>query len=175
MFGRGKKLPAERRPPLGPDERVVAWAASGEDGTVVVTNHGLWLPGRDARLGWHEVHKATWDPDRSRITVIPGAPVEDGEGDGYTVMADQPEVRVPLGDPGDVPNQIRTRVTKSITHSAHHDLSGGGGVWVVGRHMPGVNGTSWHVRYDAGTDPHDPLVVLETAQLVADAAYVPAE
>jgi len=34
---------------------------------------------------------------------------------------------------------------------------------------------TWHVRYDEGTDTHDPLVVLQTAQLVAEAAYVPAD
>jgi hypothetical protein len=31
------------------------------------------------------------------------------------------------------------------------------------------------VRYDDGTDTGDPLVVLQTTELVAEAAYVPAE
>ena len=41
------------------------WTAG--DGAVVVTTRGLWLPGRD-RLGWHEIHKATWAGPR--LTVI---------------------------------------------------------------------------------------------------------
>ncbi|GAA1745407.1 hypothetical protein [Luedemannella helvata] len=171
MWGRGKKLPAERRPALERDERVLGWARTTDDGTVVTTNRGLWLPGRAERLGWHEIHKATWD--NPRLTITPGAPV--GDGDGYTIMADQPPIRVSLTDPGDVPSQINTRVTRSVAVSTHHTLAAGGAVRVVGRRVPGVDGVTWHVRYDEGTDAHDPLVVLQTAQLVAEAAYVPTE
>ncbi len=171
MWGRGKKLPAERRPALDRDERVLGWAATADDGTVVTTNRGLWLPGRAERLGWHEIHKATWD--NPRLTVTPGVRVE--ERDGYTVMADQPTIAVSLTEPGNVPSQINTRVTRSVAASTHHTLTTGGGVRVVSRRVPGVDGVTWHVRYDEGTDAHDPLVVLQTAQLVAEAAHVPAD
>jgi hypothetical protein len=41
---------------------------------------------------------------------------------------------------------------------------------VVARRVPGVDGVTWHVRYDPGTDPDDPAVVSATAELVAEAA-----
>ena len=171
MWFRRRKLAADRTPRLGPDERVLTWAATPDEGTVVVTNHGLWLPGRDERIGWHEIHKATWA--QPRLTIIPGVPV--GPGDGYTVSADGEPVVATLDEPGDVPAQVHTRVTRSVARTAHHRLAAGGGVLVVGRRVPGVDGVSWHVRYDDGTDTGDPLVVLQTTELVAEAAYVPAE
>jgi len=57
---RRRKLPAELRPALEREERVLAWTRVGEKAAVVATNLGLFLPGRDARLGWHEIHKAVW-------------------------------------------------------------------------------------------------------------------
>mgnify|MGYP003524668577 CR=1 FL=1 len=59
VFRRRPKLPADRRPPLDRDERVLAWAESG-DGVVVATNRGIWLPGHAGRVGWHEIHKTVW-------------------------------------------------------------------------------------------------------------------
>ena len=65
MLGRKPKLPAELRPALDRDERVLAWAMAGDAAVVAVaTNRGLWLPGRD-RLGWHEIHKVIWGEGRS--------------------------------------------------------------------------------------------------------------
>ena len=48
LFVGVRKLPAAADgPPLEPDERVLAWAASPTSEQVVVaTNRGLWLPGR---------------------------------------------------------------------------------------------------------------------------------
>jgi hypothetical protein len=73
VFRRRPKLPAAQRPALGPGERVVAWAALDRDDVVVATNHGLYLPDRP-RLGWHEIHKATWSG-----RAVPGT------GSGYAV------------------------------------------------------------------------------------------
>src|SRR5207248_2358012 len=56
LFNR-PRLPAERRPPLAPEERILAWSDS-DGGLLVATNLGLWAPGF---LGWHEIHKAAWD------------------------------------------------------------------------------------------------------------------
>jgi hypothetical protein len=172
VFGRRRKPPANVRPALERNERVLAWARTTEEpaAAVVVTTLGLWLPGRDGRLGWHQVHKATWSG--SKLTVVPSRPVGDGVGDdgpAYTVMADDAAVTVSLADPDDVPVIVRQRVTKSVAYTAHHPLPGGG-IRIVARRVAGVNGVAWHVRYDDGTDAADPEVVAATAELVADAA-----
>lgn len=164
MFRFKRKLPAAARPKLERDERVLAWAWAATDGVVVVTTRGVWLPGRE-RLGWHEIHKAMWAG--SRLTVTPSLRVADG--DGYTVMADDAPVVVGLTDPDDVPAEVRDRVTRSVGYTAHHPLPVGG-VRVVARRVPGVDGLAWHVRYDDGTDAEDPEVVAVTAALVAEAA-----
>lgn len=149
---------------LDRDERVLTWARAVADSVVVVTTRGVWLPGR-SRLGWHEIHKAAWAG--SRLTVTPSQRVADG--DGYTVMADDVPVVVDLTDPGGVPAEVRNRVTRSVAHTTHHPLPGGG-VRVVARRVPGVDGLTWHVRYDEGTEADDPEVVAATASLVAEAA-----
>lgn len=159
MFGR---IPAKLRPALAREERVLGWAAGAEGGAAVVTTLGLWLPGREQRLGWHEIHKAAWAG--SRLTVIPAVRV--GEGPGYEVMADGTPVTVNLVKPGDVPIVVRQRVTKSVAYTAHHPVSEGG-VRVVARRVPGVDGLRWQVRYDEGTDATAPEVVAATEEFLA--------
>jgi hypothetical protein len=146
---RRRRLPADQRPPLGPDERIVAWASTSDDAVVVATNLGLWLPGEPGRLGWHEIHKATWSGRQLAVT----AAEQVAEGDGYVVMADRQPVVYTLLDPDRVPEQVRTRVTRSVAYTSHHQVPGGGGVRVVARRVSGVDGLRWTVRYDAGTDP----------------------
>ena len=136
--------------------------AGGADAAVVATNLGVFLPGRDARLGWHEIHKATWTG--RELIFIPAEVVE--ERAGYLVTRDGPAVVVTVSDPGDLPEQVRARVTRSVSHSAHERLPGGGGVRIVARRVPGVDGLTWAVRYDAGTDPGAPGVAEATAELV---------
>src|SRR5262249_10630769 len=80
---------------------------------VVVTTLGLWLPDRP-RLGWHQIHKATWSG--ARLTVVPAVPV--GDGGTYTVMADDAPVTAHLADAGDVPAAVRARVTRSVAVTA---------------------------------------------------------
>jgi hypothetical protein len=167
LFRRG--VPRALRPALGRDERVLAWATTGDDTAVVVTTLGVWLPGQD-RLGWHQIHKAAWAA--GALTVTPAVLVR--ETPTYAVMADGPQVRTMLGAPGDVPVEIRNRVTRSVGYTAHFEVPGGG-VRVVGRRTPGVNGLSWHVRYDDGTDDADPQVVAATDELVATASAPPPE
>ena len=163
---RRPSLPATLKPALGPDERVVAWSLVSDDQAVVATNHGLWLPGVASRLGWHEIHKAAWSGRELRIT--PAEPAE--ERDGYTVFVDGPVLTFLLLSPGDLPDQVRTRVTKSVAYTTHHPLpSGAGGVRVVGRRVPGQNGLTWAVRYDSGTPVSLPAVVELTGELVGTA------
>ncbi|GAA4262951.1 hypothetical protein [Dactylosporangium darangshiense] len=169
MFGflQRRRLPADKRPKLGPDERVVAWAGATGDNVVVVTNQGVWLPGVGERLGWHEIHKATWSG--RQLAVV--AAREVGGDEQYAVMADLPPLVITLLDPDRVPEQVRVRVNKSIAHTSHHPLDEitgvRGGVRVVGRRVPGINGLRWTVRYDDGVDAEAPGVAEHTQELVA--------
>jgi hypothetical protein len=163
---RRPKLPADRRPALDPDERVLAWAWAGPEpgGPVVVTtNRGLWLPD-GGRLGWHEIHKAAWSGRELRVT-----PAEVAEQrDGYTVLVDAPTRAYLLLEPGEVPDQVRARVTRSVAYTTYHALPAGG-VRVVGRRIGGTDGLSWAVRYDSGTPVDAEPVIQLTDELVGAA------
>jgi hypothetical protein len=160
---RSPSIPAARKPPLDPDERILAWSAVGDEQVLVATNHGLWLP-EGRRLGWHEIHKAAWSGRELRIT-----PAEVAEQRaGYAVLVDGLVTSYLLLSPGEVPDQVRTRVTRSVAYTTHHPLTAGG-VRVVGRRIAGRNGLSWAVRYDSGTPVDLPAVVELTDELIAAA------
>ncbi|WP_412540146.1 hypothetical protein R8Z50_30670 [Longispora sp. K20-0274] len=159
MFFRKPKLPAASTPSLAPGERVVAWAPLAE-GHLVATNLGLWLT-REQRLGWHEVSKATWSGEV--LTVIPGPASDDDI--GLVIEADPVTFR--LTEPGQLPRQVHERVTRSVAYTTHHLLPGQpGGVRVLARRVPGVDGLRWAVRYDNGVDPTDEGVQAATLELV---------
>ncbi|HET6530728.1 MAG TPA: hypothetical protein VFH03_08965 [Actinoplanes sp.] len=179
IFRRRPKLPAEMRPPLESGERVLAWSPVGEAGgpPLVATNRGLWLPDGQSRsaaenpggkttrrLGWHEIHKAAWSGRELRITPAEVAEVRPD----YAVLIDAPVLVYLLLEPGELPDQVRTRVTRSVAYTVHHPLPVGG-VRVVGRRVSGVDGLSWAVRYDAGTPVDAEPVVQVTGELVAAA------
>jgi len=157
-------LPADRRPRLEPDERVVAWASATGDAVVVVTNRGVWLPDAAERLGWHEIHKATWSG--RQLAIVPAREVARHE--GYAIVEDLPQTVHTLLDPDRVPDQVRTRVTRSVAYSAYHPLPGGG-ARVVARRVSGVDGLRWSVRLDPGTDFADGEIAALTSQFVAQA------
>jgi hypothetical protein len=160
---RRPSLPAALRPALEAEERVLTWAPVSDDQALVATNRGLWLPG-GGRLGWHEIHKAAWSGRELRIT-----PAEvSEERDGYTVLVDGPVRVFLLLAPGELPDQVRTRVTRSVAYTSHHPLQAGG-VRVVGRRVSGRDGLSWAVRYDSGTPVRVPAVTELTDGLVAAA------
>ncbi|HEX2774835.1 MAG TPA: hypothetical protein VHN18_20765, partial [Micromonosporaceae bacterium] len=111
LFRRTPRLPSQHRPPLADDERVLAWSmADAGERVVVVTNHGLWLPGHADRLGWHHVHKAVWSGRELAIT--PAQQVT--ERTGYRVVARRVTgvngltwtVRYDPGTPGDDPDVV---------------------------------------------------------------------
>ncbi|MEU8296961.1 hypothetical protein AB0C04_06715 [Micromonospora sp. NPDC048909] len=175
LFNRRPKLPPADRPPLAPDERVLAWAAAGNgegDGVLVASNLGLWLPGRGHRLGWHDLLKAVWSG--RELTVTPAERV--AERDGYLVVADGPAETYLLLDPGDLPHQVRARVTRSVAYTQHHSMPGGAGR-IAARRVSGVDGLTWTVRYDPGSPVDDAELVAETDRLVATAkaATAPAD
>lgn len=170
MFGflKKRRLPAGVRPELAADERILSWAGTVGDAVVVVTNLGLWLPGAGERLGWHEIHKATWSGRQLALIAARELPAGGLESSGdYVVMQDQPPLVLTLLDPDRVPEQVRTRVNKSIAHTSHHPLAAGFGVRVVARRVSGVDGLRWTVRYDEGVDPAAPGVAEQTAALVS--------
>ncbi|MBB5824915.1 hypothetical protein [Micromonospora carbonacea] len=177
LLRRKPKLPPAARPPLSDAERVLAWAAAGPGaagaeggaeggggGVLVATNLGLWLPGRDARLGWHDVLKAVWSG--RELTVTPAERV--AERAGYVVVADGPVETYLLLAPAELPHQVRARVTRSVAYTQHHPVPGGAGR-IAARRVPGVDGLTWTVRYDPGTPTDDEPVVAETDRLVAAA------
>ena len=86
----------------------------------------------------------------------------------YAVLVDAPALTFLLLEPGELPDQVRTRVTRSVAYTAHHPLPAGG-VRVVGRRVSGVDGLSWAVRYDAGT-PVDAEPVVQVAEELVAAA-----
>lgn len=171
-----ERLRARRPPPevlevLEPGERVVSWAPTRDGRVVAATTLGLWLPGDGglARLGWHDVHKATWED--GSLTVVgsrEGAVSDGGSALAATVVEDVPPVVVRLAEPRDLPPEVRTRVTRSVGYSSHHALPGGG-VRVVGRRVPGVDGLSWVLRFDPETDPDDEQVRRAAAEALATA------
>lgn len=157
---RRRKLAAAKRPPLADHERILAWAGAAGDAVVVVTDLGLWLPGLSGptRLGWHEIHKATWSG--RALQVVPA--YESATHETYVEMTDADPLTVTLLDPDKVPEQVRARVTRSVAYTSRHPLPGGG-VLVVARRIPGRDGLRWTVRYDAGT----PAAPETAASLVA--------
>jgi hypothetical protein len=143
---RRARPPADALAVLQPDERVTAWGRTDDGGVLMATPLGLWVRTGEApeRLGWHEVHKARWDA--RVLTLIPSVEVEPG------VRADAPPRRFVLAEPQNLPDEIRTRVTRSVAYSTHHPLPDGG-VRIVARRVPGRGGLDWAVRYDDGTVP----------------------
>lgn len=166
LFSRGRRLPADRRPAaLDRDERVLDWAKVADgDEIVVVTDRGLWLPDDAARTGWHDIHKAVWS---GRDLAVTSADLVE-ERAGYRVVADGPVRTYLLVDPGDVPHQVRARVTRSVAYTAQHRLPAGG-LRIAARRVRGVDGLTWTVRYDPGTPTGEDAVIEETDRLVAAA------
>lgn len=145
--------------------------AGAGGGVLVATNLGLWLPGRE-RLGWHDILKAVWSGRELTVTVAETV----AERDGYQVVADRPVETYLLRDPGDLPHQVRARVTRSVAYTQQHAVPGGSGR-IAARRVAGADGLTWTVRYDPGTPVDADEVRVETDQLVAAAraATAPAD
>jgi hypothetical protein len=158
LLGR-EEVPAEVAGRLAPDERVLAVATLGDDEHLVVTSHGLWLPGDEGArfVGWHLVSKATW---KSAVLTVVEAEETETIG-GAVLLADLPPRRLLLAEPGRVPETVHARVEGSIRSRHHRDLPGGG-AWFVQRKVSGRDGIVLQVRPDPGTD------LAAVRQVVAD-------
>jgi hypothetical protein len=169
VFGRRRKLPADLRPDLERDERVLAWAPVAAGGAVVATNRGLWLPldGTSARLGWHQVHKATWSDGVLTVIGASSAPLTPGS--DIQVSTDSTPASFALPSPGDLPKRVRERVTASVAYTNLHQLPRGGAARIVARRISGRDGVSWFVRYEGPVAPDDPAVISATEGLVTAA------
>lgn len=148
---------------LAAEENVLAVATVAAGGHVVITSLGLRLP-EGRRIGWDLVSKATWG---GGVLSVVEAEVSGAAG-GAVLLADRPPVRIPLADPGRVPETVHTRVSSSI-HSRHHRELPGGGAWFVQRRVPGRDGIVLQVRPDPGTDPAAvATVAAEVARRIAE-------
>ena len=157
------RLPGRRERPgadallrLDRDERVVSWATAA-DGAVIATPLGLWLPDAEERIGWHLVDKAIWRD--GVLTVV--AAVDSGGG----VLDELPPRSVRITVPRDLPQTVRVRVERTIAVSRRYLLPGGG-VRVVGRRVPGLDGVSWQLVFDSGVERDDPEVRAAVASSV---------
>ena len=134
---------------LDAGERVLADAEAPGGFVVLATDVGLWLD--DHRIPWHLVSKATWQAGALELIEATEATGPDELPGGVVVLADRPVRRVPLVEPGRVPETVHRRVTGSIRSREHVDVPSGGGVWFVQRRVG--ERVQTQVRPDPGTDP----------------------
>lgn len=144
-LGGTDELPDDFAGSLSHDEQVLA-VAHTQDGPLVATHLGLWLP-EGRRVGWHLVSKATWE--RDVLTVVEAE--QAGTAGVAVLLRDLPAKRFVLTAQSRLPDVVHARVTGSIKTS-HHRAVGTGGAWFVQRKVPGQDGIVLQVRADAGTD-----------------------
>ncbi|MGI8524352.1 MAG: hypothetical protein ACR2K3_13750 [Nocardioides sp.] len=148
-----------RRPPpavpVGPGERLLAWATAGSGEVLAGTRDALYVGAR--RIPWEEVEAADWDRDTSLFRVC-----EVGHWGEQRV-----EHALALDDPDRLLQLVRERVTASVVLVRHVPLEGRRGVRVVARQAPGRRGPlTWVHEYDEGIDPDDPLVQITADELL---------
>lgn len=130
---------------LEPDEIVVA-SAPVQDGHLVVTSLGLWVPG-PRRIGWHLISKVKWE---GALRVVEAR--EAGVEGPVVLLEDLPAQRFALDDPGRVMRAISQRVEGAIRARERVESPG---VWILQRKLPGRDGVVWQARGDAGVDLAD--------------------
>jgi hypothetical protein len=127
---------------LEPDETVIAHAPA-QDGHLVVTSLGLWVPG-PRRIGWHLISKVKWE---GALRVVEAS---EASAEGPVVLLeDLPAQRFALDDPRRVLRAISQRVEGSIRHRERLESPG---VWILQRKIPGRDGFVWQARGDAGVE-----------------------
>ena len=154
------RTPRAARPRLdvGPGERLLAWAATGDGAVLAGTRDAVYLPG-GARLPWEQVEAADWDRDAElfRLSEV-GAWGEQRREHTYA-----------LGQPGRFLELVRERVTASLVLQRHVPVRDDVGLRVIARRAPRGGTIAWFVHYDEGVDPASPEV-----RTLAEAALVSA-
>ena len=149
----------QRRPdfPVGPGERLLAWAETADGTLVGGTRDAFYAP---ERVPWEQVEAADWDRDAATLRIS-----EVG-----AWGAARPEHVYDIADPGRLVQLIRERVTASVVYQRHVPIDGRRGLRVIARRAPGRDdGITWVYEYDEGVDPEDPFVRLAAGQAL-DAA-----
>ncbi|MCW2876476.1 MAG: hypothetical protein JWQ95_576 [Sphaerisporangium sp.] len=133
-----RSLPEEAGVTLEAGERVLVHARTPDGAYVVATDRALHLPGDEA-LPWYRIDRALWDEEGLLVVATDGA-----------------KRRLPLPEPGRLPEAVRERVTSSILVNRHVRLGDRGGVRLVARRVPGQDAAQWEFVFDPGLDPADP-------------------
>lgn len=143
-----ERVPAEVRDGLTLEagERPLAFART-PDGPVVATDRALHLPGGH-RLPWERVEFASWTEGVLRVA-------ETGTGVAH---------RLPMDEPGGLPDAVHERVRSTIVISDHVPLLGPKGVRIVARRPHGGDEIAWTLVFDEGLDPADPGLRAEAEQ-----------
>jgi hypothetical protein len=138
-----------RRPgvPVGPGERVLAWAHADDGRVVAGTRDAFYVDG--TRVPWEQVEAADWDLETSVLRVSEvgswGQP--------------RPEHALTITEPGRLLELVRERVTSTVVLQRHVPVLGRRGLRVIARRAPsGDRAVTWIFEYDAGIDPDDPEV-----------------
>jgi hypothetical protein len=139
-------LPPDFAAILDPREAVLA-VGRAQQGPLVATNLGLWVPDPARRIGWHLVSKATWE---NGVLGIIESEERDRAGDAV-LLRDLPAHRFRLRQRGQLPEVVHARVTGSIRSSDYRELPGGGARFVQ-RKVPGEDGITLQARVDEGTE-----------------------
>jgi len=154
------------------DERVLAWGSLVRDeGWLVATTRGLRVvdpagAAAAALLPWHEVGHARWAATADgggSFTITPLTEVEPG------VQARLAPRRHALSEPGELPQEVRRRVDRTVVTSQRFPLPDRGGVVLVARRLPGRASREWTVVFDDDVDRADPVAREEARRRLAAA------
>jgi hypothetical protein len=144
--------------PLGPGERVLAWARDDRTGShVVATTHHLALVGDDGVLAWsrpwHEVEAGTWQGGESLLTV--------------TWVDHGPPCRWEVTEPSLIQQTLRERVQASVVLADEFRTSARRTVRVVIRQDLATGAIVEQVIAGKGARVDDPAVAAEAARHLA--------
>lgn len=141
---------------LAKGERALVSARTADGGWAVGTDRALHLPD-GVVLGWHEVDQARWVGDDGTLEVLT---LPEGSAPARTY-------HVLLGDPGQLPELVRERVTSSIVVSERVTLPGNVRARIMARRVPDGEGVRWSVIYEDGVMPGDAQLQEATRAAVA--------
>ena len=137
---------------LRTDERREAWGLTPDGTPLVATASALYVG--PTVLAWTQVEKVSWAPPRLVITEA-----SEVEGSGAVRTYE-------LAQDAHLAEVVRARVTSSIGWSDRRALVPAGAVRLVGRRSPDRDALDWQLVFEAGTDPHDPLLRLQAERHV---------